>query len=79
MKLIKRGVEMRLDREHNERAWIVWHVDALRRAKRLPRIERLLAKSKRRGRATQTWQEQHQIMAAWAARVDRAISVRGKL
>lgn len=45
-----------LEREHNNRAWLAHTAAALQRAKRLPRLESLLAK--RRRRKPQTWQEQ---------------------
>ena len=48
----------------NDRAWLAWHIAALSRAKRLPRIERLLG---RRERPQQTWQQQLAIAHQWAA------------
>lgn len=50
--------------EHNERAWAVWHVAALQRAKKLPPLEQLYAKEKPR---RQTWQEQLKIAEMWQA------------
>jgi hypothetical protein len=45
----------RLDREHNQRAWAVWHVAALSRSKKLPKIEQLMVRVQQR--AAQTWQD----------------------
>lgn len=48
-----------MEREHNDRAWLAYHVAALQRMKKPPRLNTLLIKRKRR----QTWQEQFNIMA----------------
>jgi hypothetical protein len=50
-------------REHNHRAWTVWHIAAFQRTKRLPTLKSLLAREKPRA---QSWQEQAHIMQAWA-------------
>lgn len=50
--------------EHNQRAWIVWHIEALRRSKRLPKLQTLLVK-KRQPSRKQTWQEQMAVMGQW--------------
>ena len=70
-----RSAEMRAEREHNARAWLAWHVEALRRMKRMPRLANMLVKSKRR-RGPQSVEQQMHVMAAWAAKVDRAIAIR---
>jgi hypothetical protein len=51
-------------RDHNHRAWLVWHVAALQRMKKLPRLKSMYAKEKPR---PQTWQEQAMIMQSWAS------------
>lgn len=56
--------------EHNQRAWLAWHTAALQRAKKLPRLETMLAKSTTRPR--QSWQEQWQVMKLFAASRERA-------
>jgi hypothetical protein len=73
------AVDERLRREHNERAWLVYHVEALRRSKRVPRLDRMLIKRKSRTRGQQSWQQQMHVMSTWAARVDRAIAVKNSL
>ena len=45
-----------LEREHNERAWLAWHIAALTRAKKLPKLETLM--HRRRGVATKQTPEQ---------------------
>lgn len=62
------GAAARLRREQDGRAWLAWHVEALRRVKKLPRLESMLAKRPAR---RQTWQEQLAIMQAWSVRVNR--------
>jgi hypothetical protein len=51
-----------LIREHNERAWLAWHIVKLGRAKNVPGLKTLQAK--RPGRV-QPWQEQMRIMDQW--------------
>jgi len=53
-------------REHNERAWLAWHIVAMQKAKRLPKLKKLLIQQPDR-RRRQTWQEQMAIMGQWAA------------
>lgn len=68
------GVNMRLVREHNERMSLAWHVAALQRAKRMPKLKTLFAKAAER--KTQTWQQQMAVMDMWAVhtvRVQRAL------
>lgn len=38
--------------EHNEFAWVAWHVAALQRVKKLPKLEKFLSKRKKRERQT---------------------------
>lgn len=59
-------------REHNERMQIAWHVAALQRSKKMPKLKTLLAKVAEPKK--QSWQEQMAVMDMWAAhtqRVDR--------
>lgn len=43
---------------------LAWHVEALHRAKRLPKLKTLMMKQSSDRR--QTWQEQRAIMGQWA-------------
>jgi hypothetical protein len=53
--------EIRLRREHNDRAWLAWHIAALQRTqKRLPPITKLMFKEKII--KPQTWQEQRRVV-----------------
>lgn len=35
------GAASRLKREHNDRAWMVWHIEALSRQKKIPKLAEL--------------------------------------
>lgn len=50
-------------RDQNARAWMVWHIAALQRAKKLPKLKTMMVKEKPR---VQSWQEQQMIMQSWA-------------
>ena len=45
---IMKGASKRLIREQNQTAWLAWHIAALERAKKLPKLETLLIKPKRK-------------------------------
>jgi hypothetical protein len=50
------GVNRRLEREHNDRAWLAWTTVALDRSQRLPKLQSLMVRP--RHRRQQSWQEQ---------------------
>lgn len=56
----------RLKREHNERAWLAWHIEALARQKKLPKLKTLLHGDDRPKRV-QTPQELEAITRSWLA------------
>lgn len=77
--VIVAGANDRLLREHNQLAWGVWHTAALMRVppeKRIPKLDRLLAKPAQRTR--QSWREQMAIMDMWAAVKKRAAAQKRK-
>lgn len=57
---IAEGARTRLEREHNDRAWLAWNTAALHRVKKMPKLQSL--QIKRRSRRPQTWQEQKQVL-----------------
>jgi hypothetical protein len=57
-------------REYRARAWLAWHVAALGRVKRMPKLERLMPKQKP---PEQSIDQQMAIMRAWKERRDRMI------
>lgn len=59
------AVQDRLDREHNERAWLVWHMAVLPRQKRIPPLKKLQIQPRRKKR--QTPAEQKAALRAIAA------------
>jgi hypothetical protein len=54
----------RLDHIHNENVWLAWHIAALDRQKRLPRMQSLMNERRRK---PQTWREQMSICRSIAA------------
>ena len=59
---------MRLAREHNDRAWLAWHVAYFTRVQRMPALRKYLIQGPRR---RQTWQEQMAVMGQWIAVTQR--------
>lgn len=56
----------RLKREHNERAWLAWHIEALARQKKLPKLDTLMLVDKKPPRR-QTPQELEAVTRSWLA------------
>lgn len=54
-----------LSREQNERAWLAWHIAALGRVEKMPKLAEMMT-IKRSARRVPTWQEQAAAMTAWA-------------
>lgn len=48
--------------EHNDRAWLAWHIAALQRATRLPGLDRLKAKKQT---APEHWEKQLADLKSW--------------
>jgi hypothetical protein len=61
-------------RRQNQLAWLAWHIAALSRAKRLPKLQTMLVK-KPSTRIKQTWQQQLAIMNSLAAAEQRRIAL----
>lgn len=59
--------------EHNARAVLAWNIAALSRTKRLPKVETLLVRERRK---KQTWQEQSRLMEQWYADLQRRKALR---
>lgn len=74
----------RLEREHDERAWLAWHIAALMRTnpkKRLQKLESMQVKKSVAARVQQSWQQMMGIMDVFAARSKRhaaALKAMGK-
>lgn len=61
-----RAHSLRQQRDHNDRAWLAWHVAFLTRVepKKFPKLEKLLARAPVGRRKPQTAQQQQAIMTA---------------
>lgn len=53
-------------REHNDRAWLAWHIGALPRMKKYPRLDELRIKPQAKPR--QNVEQQIAVARMWAAR-----------
>lgn len=71
----ERGEADRL--EHNDRAWMAWHIAALSRMKKLPKLAELLIKPRKAQPVRpQTWQEQQAIWMQWVVATKAAAARR---
>lgn len=43
-----RSAAHRADREHNDRAWLAWHIAALTRTKKMPKLQKLQVRVRRK-------------------------------
>jgi predicted alpha-1,6-mannanase (GH76 family) len=48
--------------EHNERAWLAWHIAALQRSKKFPHLRSLLVKE---SETQPSWQQQLEGLKQW--------------
>jgi hypothetical protein len=55
-----------LARQHNERAWLAWHIAALPRAKKFPKLEKMMVKAGPVKRVRQTPEQMLMIAKAMA-------------
>lgn len=62
---ISDGVAERLKREQKDRAWLAWHIAALTRTTKMPKLEKLVASDK--PKTPQDWQAQLAIAQQWAS------------
>ncbi len=51
----------RLGREHNDRAWMAWHVAALQRSKKFPQLSKLLVQRRKQD----NWRKQVEGLKNW--------------
>jgi hypothetical protein len=58
------GAANRLKREHNDRAWTAWHIEALSRQKKMPKLTDLTFAPEKTKR-TMTPQEIEAITRSW--------------
>ncbi|ORE90192.1 hypothetical protein ATO13_23191 [Stappia sp. 22II-S9-Z10] len=67
---IVEGFGRRLEAEHNGRAWLVWHGEALHRVKKLPKLRDMLGR-KRKPKRRQTPEEMMAAATAWHTAINR--------
>lgn len=54
----------RRHQHHNELAWLAWHIAALGRTKKMPKLKDMLHEAPGQKRR-KTWQEMHDAAKAW--------------
>ena len=71
--VILKGASANLRRRHDEAAWLAWHIEALARAKKLPKLETLLSQQSKqpRKRRQMTPEEMISMAHLWAAATTR--------
>jgi hypothetical protein len=60
--------------EHNDRAWLAWHIAALQRAGRLPGLDRLKAKKQMPAH----WEKQLADLKTWVIATGGKVIVKSK-
>ena len=65
---VMKGAAARLRRQHDLAAWVAWHVEALARTKKMPKLERMQSGSTRRKRQLSA-DEMISLAHAWTAAV----------
>lgn len=70
---VLKGVIARRTREHEERIWSAWHIEAFHRMKRLPSLSKALSRKPRR----QSVDEQMAIAMRWNAHMNRVAKRKG--
>ncbi|RMC37494.1 hypothetical protein [Paracoccus alkanivorans] len=63
-----KGANARIEREAREAAWHAWHVAAFTRARKLPKLDKILKPAAKTRRTKVNWQDQAGMWAAYAAR-----------
>lgn len=65
-----KSASKRIEQQHNDRAWLAWHIAVLPRQKKIPKLETMLAGHKKT-RRKQSWEEQQAVMAQWEVTMRR--------
>jgi hypothetical protein len=71
VKNILLGHEKRRKREHQDRIWTVWHIEALQRSKKLPKLKDMMSGVAAVKKRRQTVEEQVAIAMQWTAALTR--------
>jgi hypothetical protein len=70
-----KGKSAQFRREHNERAWLAYHIAGLHRTRKMPPIRRLMLRD--RDRAPQTLQQMKGSAAQWTTLLGGTILDKG--
>lgn len=65
--MILDGATSRLKHEQNDRAWLAWHIEALARAKKMPKLAEMMHGAPKKPNRPQTVEEQIAIAHRWTA------------
>lgn len=65
------GAAARMRTEFNQTAWLAWHIEALARAKKLPKLKDLMSTEAPKPRRRQTVEEQIAIARQWTVALTR--------
>lgn len=63
---IMKGAAKRLMREHDDRAWLAWHIEALARTKKLPKLKDMQS-DRTKARRRMTPEEMISMAHLWTA------------
>jgi hypothetical protein len=61
------GAAKRIKREHDMTAWLAWHVEALHRTKRLPKLRDMMMGGEPKQIPPQTPEQIESILRGWMA------------
>ncbi len=67
------GARKRLEAEHENRAWLAWHVEALRRCEKMPDLQKFVA-----GKAAQPKTQSPEVLQAMCNALATAWDASGK-
>lgn len=64
--IVLKGAEAALRRRHDDAAWLAWHIEALSRTKKLPKLKEMLSAQPRK-RRRMTPEEMVSMAHLWTA------------
>lgn len=71
VKNVLSGHARRVNRKHRDRIWTVWHIEALQRSKKLPKLKEMMQGTAAAPKRRQTIEEQIAIAMRWTAALTR--------
>ena len=64
--IILEGARNRIIRERNDQMSLAWHIEALHRSKKLPRLKEMLRRAPAAAKKAHDWESQFAAFSAWA-------------